>query len=122
MTRRLDELRRRWVALRQLAALAPAERVALWELARVAADENIAPRSRPTISDQAVVSPFASFRFPERVEVGPRASIGPYCCVWGGWSTTWARVGEGALLSPGVVMVAGNHRTTGTGPVRDQGF
>jgi acetyltransferase-like isoleucine patch superfamily enzyme len=61
-------------------------------------------------------------RFVERVEIGDRANIGPYCCVWGGWSTTWARVGPDALLAPGVVLVAGNHGTDGAGPVRDEPF
>jgi acetyltransferase-like isoleucine patch superfamily enzyme len=48
--------------------------------------------------------------------------VGPVCCIWGGWSRTWARVGEDALLSPGVVLVAGNHRTEGRAPIRDLGF
>jgi acetyltransferase-like isoleucine patch superfamily enzyme len=119
---RIRTLRRGWVAVRQLAALAPEERAALLELARIGAEENIGPRNRPTVSDDAIVSPLATLRFAERVEIGPRASIGPFCCIWGGWSRTWARVGADALLSPGVVMVAGNHRTTGTGPIRDAGF
>ncbi|MDX6275658.1 MAG: hypothetical protein QOJ92_2868, partial [Frankiales bacterium] len=57
-----------------------------------------------------------------RVEIGPRATVGPYCCVWGGWSRTWARIEADALLSPHVVLVAGNHGLAGDGPVRDQPF
>lgn len=122
MSGRLQTARQAWVALRQLAQLRPDERVALLELAATAAEENVRPRARATISDQAIVSSLASLRFVDRVEIGARASVGPFCCIWGGWSTAWARVGADALLSPGVVMVAGNHRTHGTGPVRDAGF
>ncbi|HET6818023.1 MAG TPA: acyltransferase [Mycobacteriales bacterium] len=122
MSKRLDTARRAWVALRQLAQLSPDERIALLELASTAATENVRPRQSATVSDEAIVSSLASMRFAERVEIGPRASVGPFCCIWGGWSTAWARVGADALLSPGVVMVAGNHGTQGTGPVRDAGF
>jgi acetyltransferase-like isoleucine patch superfamily enzyme len=95
---------------------------ALKALAKWVAREHIEPRRSPTIDASAWISPLASLRFTERVEIGAKATIGPYCCVWGGWSTTWARVGAEALLSPGVVMVAGNHVTDGPGPVRDLGF
>ena len=95
---------------------------ALVALADWAEEENLGPRRSPTIDPSAIVSPLASLRFVERVEIGPQASIGPYCCVWGGWSRTWARVGAGALLSPGVVLVSGNHRTDTPGPIREQGF
>ncbi len=115
-------VRHRLGALRALSGLTPEERTALLTLARTYAEEHVRPMRSPTISPLAHVSPLASIRFAERVAIGDRASIGPWCVVWGGWSRTWARVGEGALLSPGVVLVAGNHGTEGTGPVRDQPF
>src|SRR5438270_2025320 len=95
-------------------------RRALLELARAQGEENVAPRRSATIDASAWISPLATIRFAERVAIGPGATVGPFCCVWGGWSRTWARIGAGALLSPGVVMVAGNHGTDGTGPIRDQ--
>jgi acetyltransferase-like isoleucine patch superfamily enzyme len=98
------------------------ERQALKSVARWVAREHVEARRSPTIDATAWISPLASIRFAERVEIGPRATIGPHCCVWGGWTTTWARVGADALLSPGVVLVAGNHTTDGPGPVRDLGF
>jgi len=98
------------------------ELAALKALGRWVAREHIEARRSPTIDPSAWISPLASLRFTERVEIGPRATIGPHCCVWGGWSTTWARVGADALLSPSVVLVAGNHVTEGPGPVRDLGF
>ena len=122
MRGRLLALRRALSAAKALSDLPPVQRAALWELARITAEENLAPRSSANISPAAFVSPLASLRFVERVSIGPRASVGPYCCVWGGWSQTWARVEADALLSPGVVLVAGNHGTDGTGPVRDNGF
>lgn len=97
-------------------------RRALLELARAQGLENVAARRSPTIDSTAWISPLATIRFADRVAIGPRATVGPFCCVWGGWSSTWARIGAGALLSPGVVLVAGNHGTEGTGPVRDQPF
>jgi len=108
--------------LRLLASLGREEREALRRVARLVGEESVAARQAPGIHPDATISPLASLRFTERVEIGPRANIGPFCCVWGGWSRTRARVGAGALLSPGVVLVAGNHRTDGPGAVRDLGF
>jgi acetyltransferase-like isoleucine patch superfamily enzyme len=102
--------------------LTPDERLALQSLARWVAREHIEAKRSPTIDPSAWISPLASLRFTERVEIGAKATIGPYCCIWGGWSRTWARVGAEALLSPSVVLVAGNHVTDGPGPVRDLGF
>ena len=119
---RLAAARRRWRDLRMLADLPDDARLALRELALHQARENVTPRSVATIDPTARISPMASIRFAERVEIGPRATVGPYCCVWGGWSRTWARIGADALLSPGVVLVAGNHGTDGTGPIRNEPF
>jgi acetyltransferase-like isoleucine patch superfamily enzyme len=102
--------------------LDPDERRALEAVARWVAREHVVAKRSPTIDPSAWISPLASLRFTERVEIGAKATIGPYCCVWGGWSETWTRVGAEALLSPGVVLVAGNHVTHGPGPVRDLGF
>ena len=120
--KRLAAALRRWRDLRVLADLPDDARLALRDLALHQAKENLAPRSSPRIHPSAKISPLASIRFAERVEIGSRATVGPYCCVWGGWSRTWARIGANALLSPGVILVAGNHGTNGTGPVRDQPF
>jgi acetyltransferase-like isoleucine patch superfamily enzyme len=109
-------------ALRLIAALSESEREGLRRLAAHAAEESVDPARSLTIDTAAVISPLASLRFTERVEIGPRANIGPFCVVWGGWSETWARVGAGALLSPGAVLVAGNHAIERPGWVRDTGF
>lgn len=98
------------------------EAIALKQLGRWVAREHVEAKRSPTIDATAWISPLASLRFTERVEIGPKATVGPGCCVWGGWSRTWARVGAEALLSPNVVLVAGNHVTDGPGPVRDLGF
>lgn len=98
------------------------EAIALKQLGRWVAREHVEAKRSLTIDDSAWISPLASIRFAERVEIGAKATIGPGCCVWGGWSRTWARVGRDALLSPNVVLVAGNHVTDGPGPVRDLGF
>jgi acetyltransferase-like isoleucine patch superfamily enzyme len=105
-----------------LGRLSDDELAALAALARTTAKEHVAARRAPTIDPTARISPLASLRFVDRVEIGPRATVGPYCCVWGGWSRTWVRVEADALLSPHVVLVAGNHGLAGTGPVRDQPF
>lgn len=107
---------------RDLASLDEDVRQGIYAVGRTVAAEHVVARRSPTIADSCTISPLASLRFVERVEIGERASIGPYCCVWGGWSRTWARVGAGALLSPHVVLVAGNHGTQGTGPIRDEPF
>ena len=119
---RLARFRSRFRVPGPVAALPWDEQQALAALARTIAEEHTIARRSPTIDATAWISPLASIRFAERVEIGARASIGPFCCVWGGWTTTWARVGESALLSPGVILVAGNHTTAGEGPIRDLGF
>lgn len=118
----LARARRALQVVRDLASLDEEVRQGIYAVGRTVAAEHVVARRSPTIAGDSTISPLASLRFVERVEIGSRASIGPYCCVWGGWSRTWARVGAGALLSPHVVLVAGNHGTTGTGPVRDEPF
>jgi acetyltransferase-like isoleucine patch superfamily enzyme len=108
--------------LRHLGGLPEDHLDGIYALGQVTADEHIRPRRLPTVDRSAIIHPTASLRFAERVEIGARASIGPYCCIWGGWSHTWARVGGGALLSPGVLLAAGNHGVAGTGPIRDAPF
>ena len=116
----LRRLQRARVGLRTVAGLTDDERTALTRLAKVVAEEHVAARRAPQIAPSAWISPLASLRFTERVAIGAKASVGPHCCVWGGWSTAWVRVGDGVLLGPGAVLVAGNHGIGGTGPVRDQ--
>ena len=98
------------------------DRGALLRVARRVAEEHVETRRSPQIHEDANISPLASIRFAERVAIGPRAVVGPWCCVWGGWSSTTVTIGAGALLSPSVVVVAGNHRIDGPGWIRDQGF
>ena len=120
--RKLKTARRAFDTLRAFATLSEDEFHALRVLADHEVREHLVARRAPGISPDAVISPLASLRFTERVEIGPSANIGPFCCIWGGWSRTVARVGARALLSPGVVLVAGNHRIDQPGAVRDTGF
>lgn len=105
-----------------LARLGPDDRGALLRLARVVAREHVEARRSPGVHPDAIISPLASLRFVDRVSIGPQAIIGPHCCVWGGWSDTAVHVGAGALLGPGVVVVAGNHQIDQPGWIRDAGF
>ena len=113
--------RGRLFSWRRLAALDADELDALVHLARWVGRESVAARRAPGISPEATISPLASLRFTDHVVVGPLATIGPYCAVWGGYEAT-TTVGAGALLAPGVVVVAGNHRIDGPGWIRDLGF
>jgi len=115
-------LRNLLAAARQLSLLDSDEREALRAVSRHVARENTRPRRSPGVDPTARISPFASLRFVERVEIGPRATLNPYACVWGGWREAWARVGAGALIGTGTVLVAGNHNIDPAGPVRDQRF
>lgn len=118
----LTRLRNLLAAGRLLSMLDDEQREALYAVARHVARECIGPRRAAGIDRTARISPFASLRFVERVEIGARATLNPYACVWGGWSEAWARVGPGALISTGTVLVAGNHDIDPAGPVRDQRF
>ncbi len=119
---RARRLRRAVGVVRELSRLDDAQRQALTALTRLVADEHVLAVRASAIDPAATISPLASLRFTDRVAIGPRANIGPFCCIWGGWSQAWARVGDGALLSPGVALVAGNHRISEPGWVRDLGF
>lgn len=120
--RRLRSAREAVGTLRYLNQLSPDELMALRELARWGAEEHLVARRSPTIHPEAVISPLASLRFTERVAIGRRTNVGPYAAIWGGWSRTWIRIGEGVLIAPHVALVAGNHQLAGRGPVRDTGF
>lgn len=109
-------------SVRWVGSLDAEQRLALEHWARHQATEVHVPRTEDGIHPDAVLAATVSIRFPERVRIGARANVGPGCCIWGGWSMTEARVGAGALLGPGVVLVAGNHRVGGPEAVRELGF
>lgn len=117
---RARRLRAALRAAARLSDLAPDELAALERVARTVGQEHVAARRSPGIAPSAWISPLASLRFTERVEIGPKTSIGPQCCIWGGWSTARVVIEGNVLLGPGVVVVAGNHGTGGTGPVREE--
>jgi acetyltransferase-like isoleucine patch superfamily enzyme len=108
--------------MRALATLSDLQRRAILDVARWVALEHSMPRLQPTISREAWISPLASVRFAERVEIGCRSAIGPFASVWGGFETAWARIGDEAQIGPGAMVVAGNHRIDGSGAVRRLGF
>lgn len=108
--------------MQRLARLDADQLEALVAVARVVGREHVTVRRRsPGISDRALISPLASLRFGDRLVIGPKVTIGPYCAVWGGFEAT-TTIGAGTLLAPGAVVVAGNHRIDGEGWVRDLGF
>lgn len=107
---------------RTLSSLDPDARRALQAVAQAVARENIRPRQAPHIHPTAMISPLASLRFTERVEIGARALLHPYSFVWGGWSHTWARVEEDASIGMGAVLVAGNHVIRAPGNMRYTGY
>ncbi len=86
------------------------------------AREHVAPLRAPGISADAWISPLASLRFTDRVEIGAKCAVGPFASVWGGYETAWARIGDEAQIGPGSLIVAGNHLVDGPGPVRQLGF
>ena len=98
------------------------ERDALKALARWVEREHVAPKRVATIAGDAWISPLSSIRFADRVVIGSKAALGPFVSVWGGEQSAWARIGEQVQLGPGSLIVAGNHRIDGPGPVRELGF
>ena len=98
------------------------ELAALKALAGWVEREHVTPRAMPTIARDAWISPLSSIRFGERVAIDSKAAVGPFASVWGGEQTAWARIGKQVQLGPGALIVAGNHRIDGPGPVRELGF
>ncbi|MBA3329248.1 MAG: hypothetical protein H0T43_13200 [Solirubrobacterales bacterium] len=107
---------------RVLSHLDAEARESLRLLAETTADENVRARDRPTIDPTAIISPLASLRFTDRVEVGAEANIAPFACIWGGWSTAWARVRAHAYVGAGASLLAGNHAWDEPGTVREIGM
>src|SRR3954469_16587757 len=108
--------------LPQLGRLPSDEWQAMRAVAAWISREHIAALRAPGISPDAWISPLASLRFADRVEIGALAAVGPHASVWGGVSTAWARIGAEAQLGPGSLVVACNHRIDGAGPGRGLGF
>jgi len=118
----IARLRNLVLALRMLSTLDPEARRALRAVASYVSEENIQARRFSGIDSSAVISPVASLRFAERVRIGAKATLNPYSCVWGGWSRAWARIGPGALIGTGAVVVAGRHAIHSELALRDTGF
>jgi acetyltransferase-like isoleucine patch superfamily enzyme len=108
--------------LRALHALDADQQQALLDVAAWVGREHTSPAHQPGVSRQAWISPLSSLRFAERIEIGRTVAVGPFASVWGGFETAWARIGDEAQIGPGALVVAGNHRIDGPGPVRSLGF
>lgn len=117
----LTRLRNLLASARMLSTLDAEAREALRVTAERIAEENIRARQAPSIDRTAVVSPFASLRFTDRLEIGPRANLAPYCAVWGGWSASWTRIEAEAHVGTGAAVVAGTHAWGEPGSVYDIG-
>jgi acetyltransferase-like isoleucine patch superfamily enzyme len=118
----LARLRNLIASARVLSTLDAEAREALRLAAEQVADENVRARQRPHIDPTALISPFASLRFTDRVEIGPRANLGPFCAVWGGFSTAWVRLGPAVHVGTGAALLAGNHAWEEPGPVQQIGM
>lgn len=117
----LTRLHNLLASARVLASLDAEAREALRVAAEHIAEENIRPRTAPTIDRTAVISPFASVRFTDRLQIGPRVNLGPYCAVWGGWSESWTRLEANAHVGTGAAIVAGNHDWSQPGSIYEIG-
>ena len=112
----------RLLSMSRLARLDADQLEALVGVARVVAREHVTPRrEHDGIDATALVSPLASLRFADHLVIGPKATVGPFCAVWGGFEAM-TRIEAGAMLGPGAVVVAGNHVVDGPGWIRDLGF
>ena len=118
----LHRLRNLAASARMLSRLDPEAREALRLAAEFVADENVRARQRPHIDPTALISPLASLRFTDRVEIGPRANLGPYCAVWGGYSRAWVRLGPAVHVGTGAAVLAGNHAWDQPGTVHEIGM
>jgi acetyltransferase-like isoleucine patch superfamily enzyme len=108
--------------LRKVQRMTPEQQQALLDVAAWVDREHTTPKTAKGIAPDAWISPLSSIRFADRVEIGSKVALGPFASVWGGFETAWARVGDEAQIGPGSLIVAGNHRVDGVGPVRRLGF
>jgi acetyltransferase-like isoleucine patch superfamily enzyme len=118
----LQRVRNLVASARLLSRLDAEAREALRLYAEFGADENVRARQSPHIHPGANISPLASLRFTDRVEIGEMANLAPFCAVWGGWSTAWARVMSHAHIGTGAALLAGNHAWQEPGTVSEIGM
>lgn len=118
----LQRLRNLAASARVLSRLDAEAREALRIAAEHVADENVRARQRPHIDPTALISPLASLRFTDRVEIGPLVNLGPFCAVWGGYSRAWVRLGPAVHVGTGAAVLAGNHSWDEPGTVHEIGM
>lgn len=107
---------------RVLSTLDAEAREALRAAAEHFADENVRARRAPTIDPTAKISLLTSLRFTDRLEIGPRVNLAPYCAVWGGWDQSWTRLEADAHVGTGAAIVAGNHAWKEPGSIYEIGM
>jgi len=106
---------------RKLAALvSPATWVQVVRLVNHASYDHAEPRRHLHRGADVRISPTASFRNGARIHLGARSRIGDRCTLWAGDTTGCIRLGDDALLGPGVMITASNYETAAGGPVTGQ--
>ncbi|MBF9032145.1 hypothetical protein HKCCE3408_17230, partial [Rhodobacterales bacterium HKCCE3408] len=82
---------------------------------------HVQPRRRlASVGAGAAISPNALFSNPERIEIGPKASIGARVHLWAGPSTGRIVIGAHTLVAPHVMITAANYRFNDGSPINDQ--
>ena len=83
--------------------------LALFEVIKTQALEHTIARRRLASRGAACYIPNSvSFRFPERIALGARVTLGPYDRVWASQNATIA-IGDDALFGPGVTILTATH-------------
>jgi acetyltransferase-like isoleucine patch superfamily enzyme len=66
------------------------------------------------------VAPNVSFRYAERIQIGPECHIGERCYLWAGATTGEIVLGERVSLAPQVFITASDYRFVAGQPFREQ--
>jgi acetyltransferase-like isoleucine patch superfamily enzyme len=106
---------------RVLASVAsPATWLHVLRLLNHASYDHVQPRRAMQKGPGVRIGPTASFRNGERIFVGARARIGDRCCLWADDAGGVIRLGDDALLAPGVFITTSNYEIPAGEPVIGQ--
>jgi acetyltransferase-like isoleucine patch superfamily enzyme len=70
--------------------------------------DHVAPRAKMYCAGNPKIHPSASLRWGENIYLGRFSNINQFCCIWASEKAT-IRIGDYALLGPGVKIFTSNH-------------
>jgi acetyltransferase-like isoleucine patch superfamily enzyme len=81
---------------------------------------HVLQRQKMTLGYDVRLSPNASFRHGERIDLGDQVQLGEYCALWAGSTTAWIKVGARTTFGPGCFVTAADYGLAAGTRITDQ--